>query len=56
MLEVSALHAYYGRAHILDDVTFTVGWGEAVQLRGQGLSGAFAGHPGHESDHPDVKS
>ena len=28
MLEVSALHAYYGRAHILDDVTFTVGWGE----------------------------
>jgi branched-chain amino acid transport system ATP-binding protein len=39
MLEISALHAYYGRAHILDDVTFTVGWGEAVALLGRNGAG-----------------
>jgi len=39
MLEISALHAYYGRAHILDDVTFDVGWGEVVALLGRNGAG-----------------
>ena len=39
MLEISALHAYYGRAHILDDVTFTVGWGEVLALLGRNGAG-----------------
>jgi len=39
MLEISALHAYYGRAHILDEVTFSVGWGEVVALLGRNGAG-----------------
>jgi branched-chain amino acid transport system ATP-binding protein len=39
MLEVAALHAYYGRAHILDDVAFSVGWGEVVALLGRNGAG-----------------
>jgi branched-chain amino acid transport system ATP-binding protein len=39
MLEISALHSYYGRAHILDDVTFTVGWGEVLALLGRNGAG-----------------
>ena len=39
MLEISSLHTYYGRAHILDDVTFTVGWGEVLALLGRNGAG-----------------
>ena len=39
MLEISALHAYYGRAQILDEVTFSVGWGEVVALLGRNGAG-----------------
>jgi branched-chain amino acid transport system ATP-binding protein len=39
MLEIAALHTYYGRAHILDDVTFAVGWGEVVVLLGRNGAG-----------------
>ena len=35
MLEVSDLHAYYGKSHILQGVTFTVGEGEIVSLLGR---------------------
>jgi branched-chain amino acid transport system ATP-binding protein len=39
MLEVAALHAYYGRAQILDDVGFRLGWGEVVALLGRNGAG-----------------
>jgi len=39
MLEVERLHAHYGRAHILDDVTLAVGRGEVVALMGRNGAG-----------------
>jgi len=35
VLEVSDLHAYYGKSHILQGVTFNVGEGEIVSLLGR---------------------
>ncbi len=35
MLEVEDLHAYYGKSHILQGVTFSVGEGEIVSLLGR---------------------
>ncbi len=35
MLEVRDLHAYYGKSHILQGVSFTVGEGEIVSLLGR---------------------
>ena len=35
MLEVRDLHAYYGKSHILQGVTFSVGEGEIVSLLGR---------------------
>lgn len=35
MLEVSGLHAYYGKSHILQGVDFSVGEGEIVSLLGR---------------------
>ena len=35
MLEVTDLHAYYGKSHILHGVTFAVGEGEIVSLLGR---------------------
>ncbi|MEQ8345539.1 MAG: ABC transporter ATP-binding protein [Sneathiellaceae bacterium] len=35
MLEVADLHAYYGKSHILQGVTFNVGEGEIVALLGR---------------------
>lgn len=35
MLEVSDLHAYYGKSHILQGVSFSVGEGEIVSLLGR---------------------
>jgi branched-chain amino acid transport system ATP-binding protein len=39
MLQVSALHTYYGRAHILVDVGFALGRGEVVALLGRNGAG-----------------
>jgi branched-chain amino acid transport system ATP-binding protein len=39
MLTVKALHAHYGRAHILADVTFSVGRGEVAVLLGRNGAG-----------------
>ena len=39
MLEVTDLHAYYGKSHVLHGVTFQVGEGEIVALMGRNGSG-----------------
>jgi branched-chain amino acid transport system ATP-binding protein len=39
MLEVAGLHAHYGRAHILADVSFAVGRGEVVAMLGRNGAG-----------------
>ncbi len=39
MLEVNGINAYYGRAHILHDVSLGVGGGEVVALLGRNGSG-----------------
>ena len=39
LLEVHGLHAYYGRAHILDEVALAVGAGEVVVLLGRNGAG-----------------
>ena len=35
LLEVTDLHAYYGKSHILQGVTFTVGEAEIVSILGR---------------------
>jgi branched-chain amino acid transport system ATP-binding protein len=39
VLQVAALHTYYGRAHILVDVSFALGRGEVVALLGRNGAG-----------------
>jgi branched-chain amino acid transport system ATP-binding protein len=39
MLEVDALHAYYGKSHILQGISFRVGQGEIVSLLGRNGAG-----------------
>jgi branched-chain amino acid transport system ATP-binding protein len=39
MLEISNLHAYYGKSHVLHGVNMTVGQGELVALLGRNGSG-----------------
>ncbi len=39
MLELAGVHAYYGRAHILSDVSFSVRRGEVVVLLGRNGAG-----------------
>jgi len=39
MLEVSDLHAYYGKSHILQGITFHVAEGEIVSLLGRNGAG-----------------
>lgn len=39
MLEVSDLHAYYGKSHILQGVTFSIGEGEILSLLGRNGTG-----------------
>ena len=39
MLEVDDVHAYYGKSHILQGVSFRVGEGEIVSLLGRNGAG-----------------
>ena len=39
MLEVENLNAWYGRSHVLQGVTFSVGQGEAVCMIGRNGAG-----------------
>ena len=40
MLDVSDLHAFYGKSHILQGVNLTIGEGEIVALLGRNGVGA----------------
>ena len=39
MLEVKAINSFYGKAHILEDLSFAVGAGEVVSLLGRNGAG-----------------